>query len=40
MHQVQQNIKDRLNFQAEIELVSPESLPRFELKGKRFHRAN
>lgn len=40
MHQVQQNIKDRLNFQAEIELVSPESLPRFELKGKRFHRAD
>lgn len=40
VHQVQQNIKDRLNFQAEIELVSPESLPRFELKGKRFHRAD
>lgn len=31
-------IKDRLNFQAEIESVPPESLPRFELKGKRYFR--
>ncbi|MDG2391478.1 MAG: AMP-binding protein [Planctomycetaceae bacterium] len=29
-------IKDRLNFQAEIVAVEPESLPRFELKGRRF----
>jgi phenylacetate-CoA ligase len=29
-------IKDRLNFQAEIAAVPPESLPRFELKGRRF----
>ncbi|HSG72085.1 MAG TPA: AMP-binding protein [Planctomycetaceae bacterium] len=31
-------IKDRLNFQAEIVPVAPETLPRFELKGRRFHR--
>jgi phenylacetate-CoA ligase len=29
-------IKDRMNFQAEIVAVEPESLPRFELKGRRF----
>lgn len=31
-------IKDRLNFQAEVVLAALESLPRFELKGKRFVR--
>lgn len=31
-------IKDRLNFVAEVALVPPDSLPRFELKGKRFVR--
>lgn len=35
---VGQRIKDRLNFQAEIASVPPETLPRFELKGRRFHR--
>lgn len=29
-------IKDRLNFQAEVTAVPPGSLPRFELKGRRF----
>lgn len=29
-------IKDRMNFQAEIVAVPPDSLPRFELKGRRF----
>ncbi len=32
-------IKDRLNFQPEIIAVAPDTLPRFELKGRRFHRA-
>jgi phenylacetate-CoA ligase len=32
-------IKDRLNFQAEISCVEPGALPRFELKGRRFHRS-
>lgn len=32
-------IKDRLNFQPEIIAVAPGSLPRFELKGRRFQRA-
>ena len=31
-------VRDRLNFHAEIVAVEPETLPRFELKGKRFHR--
>jgi phenylacetate-CoA ligase len=31
-------IKDRMNFQAEIVPVAPDTLPRFELKGRRFHR--
>lgn len=35
---VQQTIKDRLNFQAEVIPVAAETLPRFDLKGKRFHR--
>jgi len=35
-----QEIKDRLNFHAEVVLVPPGTLPRFELKGKRFVREN
>lgn len=31
-----QNIKMRLNFHAEISIVEPNALPRFEMKGKRF----
>ncbi len=31
-------IKDRQNFHAEIEIVPSDSLPRFELKGRRFFR--
>lgn len=31
-------VKDRLNFQAEVTAVPPETLPRFELKGRRFVR--
>ncbi len=33
-------IKDRLNFAAEITPVPPDTLPRFELKGKRFFRTD
>jgi phenylacetate-CoA ligase len=32
-------VKDRLNFQPEVIRVEPGSLPRFELKGRRFVRA-
>tara|TARA_E500000305_G_C4002091_1_gene227967 strand:- start:488 stop:1504 length:1017 start_codon:yes stop_codon:yes gene_type:complete len=32
-------VRDRLNFHAEFITVEPDSLPRFELKGRRFHRA-
>lgn len=35
---VNRQIKDRLQFQAEVTVVPPNSLPRFELKGKRFVR--
>ncbi|MCA9080125.1 MAG: AMP-binding protein [Planctomycetaceae bacterium] len=35
---VQHTIKDRLNFVAEVVAVPVDSLPRFELKGRRFHR--
>lgn len=35
---VQGAIKDRLNFQADLEAVAPGTLPRFELKGRRFFR--
>ncbi|MCH7686297.1 MAG: phenylacetate--CoA ligase family protein, partial [Planctomycetes bacterium] len=35
---IQRAIKDRLNFQADVEAVSPGTLPRFELKGRRFFR--
>lgn len=38
VQQVRQTIKDRLNFQAEVIPVAVDSLPRFELKGRRFHR--
>ncbi|MCA8989668.1 MAG: AMP-binding protein [Planctomycetaceae bacterium] len=31
-------LRDRLNFQAELQMVPPNSLPRFEMKGRRFHR--
>jgi phenylacetate-CoA ligase len=33
-------IKDRLNFQPEIVAVPPASLPRFEMKGRRFFKVN
>lgn len=36
--QVRQRIKDRLNFHAEVVAVEVNSLPRFELKGRRFIR--
>jgi phenylacetate-CoA ligase len=36
---VERAIKDRLNFQAEIVSVPVESLPRFEMKGRRIVRA-
>ncbi len=35
---VERSIKDRLNFQAEVVAVESDSLPRFELKGRRFFR--
>lgn len=38
LKKLHRTIKDRLNFQAELKIVEPESLPRFELKGRRFHR--
>ncbi len=38
LKKVQTTLKDRLNFQVQLELVSVGSLPRFELKGKRFFR--
>ncbi|MEX0718747.1 MAG: AMP-binding protein [Planctomycetaceae bacterium] len=36
--EVSRTITDRLNFQADVQAVAPRSLPRFELKGRRFHR--
>lgn len=33
---VRQAIKDRLNFQPDVTIVAQDSLPRFELKGRRF----
>lgn len=36
--EVIRQIKDRLNFQAEVVPVAAESLPRFEMKGRRFVR--
>ncbi|MEZ6066339.1 MAG: hypothetical protein R3B90_11680 [Planctomycetaceae bacterium] len=38
LHDLQRSIKDRLSFQAEIVPVPVDSLPRFELKGRRFIR--
>jgi phenylacetate-CoA ligase len=38
VQQVSRAIKDRLNFQAEVLAVPPGTLPRFELKGRRFIR--
>ncbi len=35
---VMQAVKDRLNFVPEVELAAPGSLPRFEMKGRRFVR--
>lgn len=35
---ITRTLRDRLNFQAEVLVVDPESLPRFELKGRRFVR--
>jgi phenylacetate-CoA ligase len=35
---VSRTVQDRLNFQADVELVPAGSLPRFELKGRRFIR--
>jgi phenylacetate-CoA ligase len=37
---VKNTIKDRLNFHPEVQLVEPNSLPRFELKGRRFFRVS
>ncbi|MDB5389398.1 MAG: Phenylacetate--CoA ligase [Planctomycetaceae bacterium] len=36
--QVVRMFKTRLNFQVEVVAAEPGSLPRFEMKGKRFHR--
>lgn len=38
LEQIGKTVRDRLSFQAEIVAVPPETLPRFELKGKRFYR--
>lgn len=37
---VKNTIKDRLNFQPEVQIVKQNSLPRFELKGRRFFRVD
>ncbi|NQV26533.1 MAG: AMP-binding protein [Rhodopirellula sp.] len=37
---VKNTIKDRLNFQPEVQIVEQNSLPRFELKGRRFFRVD
>ena len=37
--QVVQVFKSRLNFQVQVTAVAPSTLPRFEMKGKRFHKA-
>ena len=36
---VSRAVKDRLHFQAEVIAAAPGSLPRFELKARRFFRA-
>ncbi len=38
LQKLHRQVRDRLNFQAEIQCVAPDSLPRFELKGRRFVR--
>lgn len=38
LSRVSQAVKDRLNLQAEISAVEPDTLPRFELKGRRWVR--
>jgi phenylacetate-CoA ligase len=38
LQRVSQTIKDRLNFQADVVAAACGSLPRFELKGRRFVR--
>ncbi|MCA9117617.1 MAG: AMP-binding protein [Planctomycetaceae bacterium] len=35
---IAQRIRDRLNFAVDVQAVPVDSLPRFELKGRRFHR--
>jgi phenylacetate-CoA ligase len=39
-HRIRGTIKDRLNFQPEVQIVEQNSLPRFELKGRRFFRVD
>jgi phenylacetate-CoA ligase len=39
LDRIGRTIKDRLNFQAEVIVVTPGELPRFELKGRRFVRS-
>lgn len=38
IHQLKLTFRERLNFQPEVTVVSENSLPRFELKGRRFIR--
>lgn len=38
VEQIREDVQDRLSFQAEIVSVPPDTLPRFELKGRRFVR--
>ena len=38
LNRLHKTVRDRLNFQAEIQLTPPNTLPRFEMKGRRFHR--
>ncbi|MFQ5730707.1 MAG: phenylacetate--CoA ligase family protein [Planctomycetaceae bacterium] len=40
VERISQTFKDRLNFQADVVAVPPDSLPRFELKGRRFVRVD
>ncbi|RMG41034.1 MAG: phenylacetate--CoA ligase family protein [Planctomycetota bacterium] len=37
-HRVREHIKARLNFYVEVRVVPPGTLPRFEMKGRRFFR--
>ena len=39
VQKVGRTIKDRMNFQVEVQTVPPNALPRFEMKGRRFIRA-